>query len=46
MIPGPVTVFTNLITHFCTDQKKKQNITVQVIDNKETRQIGQIEFVK
>lgn len=45
-ITGPVTVYASLTTHYGTDQQETQNITVQLIDNKETRQIGQLEFEK
>ncbi len=45
-ITGPVTVYASLITHFGTDKQKTKNIAVQLIENKETRQIGQLEFEK
>ena len=43
-ITGPVTVYATLYTHYGTKQQQAKHITVQLTDNKETRQIGQLEF--
>lgn len=43
-ITGPVTIYATMTTHYGTDQEQTKPITVQLNDNKETRQIGQLEF--
>lgn len=43
-ITGPVTIYANLTTHYGTGQEKTKAITVQLKEDKETRQIGQLEF--
>jgi hypothetical protein len=45
-ITGPVTVYATLYTNYGTEQQETKYITVQLTDNKETRQIGQLEFEK
>ncbi|WP_167605889.1 VIT domain-containing protein [Maribellus sediminis] len=43
-ITGPVTIYATLFTNYGTEQQEAKHITVQLADNKETRQIGQLEF--
>ncbi|HET6556198.1 MAG TPA: VIT domain-containing protein [Prolixibacteraceae bacterium] len=43
-ITGPVTIYATMTTHYGTAQEQTKPITVQLVDNKETRQIGQLEF--
>ncbi len=43
-ITGPVTVYATLYTHYGTKEQQEKQIAVQLTDNKETRQIGQLEF--
>jgi len=45
-IAGPVTVYAKLYTHYGTPEQSEKSITIQLKDNKETRQIGQLEFYK
>lgn len=45
-ITGPVTIYASLFTHYGTQQQEMKRIALQVVDNKETRQIGQLEFVE
>jgi tetratricopeptide (TPR) repeat protein len=45
-ITGPVTVYATLFTHYGTDRQQNKNITVQLTNNKETIQLGQLEFDK
>jgi tetratricopeptide (TPR) repeat protein len=45
-ITGPVTVYATLFTNYGTKQQESKHITVQLTDNKESRQIGQLEFDK
>jgi hypothetical protein len=35
-----------LFTHYGTDRQQNKNITVQLTNNKETIQLGQLEFDK
>lgn len=43
-ITGPVTVYATLFTHYGTQQQKSKRIAIQLANNKETKQIGQLEF--
>lgn len=43
-ITGPVTIYANLTTHYGTSQQQTKAITVQLMETKETRQVGQLEF--
>lgn len=43
-ITGPVTIYATLYTNYGTPKQQMDRITVQVTDNKESRQIAQLEF--
>ncbi|MCZ4694489.1 DUF2135 domain-containing protein [Ancylomarina euxinus] len=43
-ITGPVTVYATLYTNYGKDNQEVKHIALQLVDNKETRQIGQLEF--
>ncbi|MDW3192642.1 MAG: DUF2135 domain-containing protein [Cytophagales bacterium] len=43
-ITGPVTIYATLYTNYGTAQQQMERIAVQVTDNKESRQIAQLEF--
>ncbi len=43
-INGPVTIYATLISNYGTKDQESKNISLQLVDNKETRQIGQLEF--
>jgi tetratricopeptide (TPR) repeat protein len=43
-IAGPVTVYAKLYAHYGTPEQSEKSLTIQLKDNKETRQVGQLEF--
>ena len=43
-ITGPVTVYATLCTNYGKETQETKHIALQLIDNKEVRQIGQLEF--
>ena len=43
-ITGPVTIYASLYTNYGKENEEKKQISLQLADNKETRQIGQLEF--
>ena len=43
-ITGPLTIYATLSTNYGRVNQKSEKIAVQLIENKETRQIGQLEF--
>lgn len=43
-ITGPVTIYANLYTNYGTPDEKRERITIQLTDQKESRQIAQFEF--
>lgn len=43
-ITGPVTVYATLFTRFGTSMQESEKIAIQLTQNKETKQIGQLEF--
>ena len=45
-ITGPVTIYATMYTHYGTPQEQVKSIAVQVTDQKESRQIAQLEFVE
>lgn len=43
-ITGPVTIYATLYTKYGTPEQQMERVAVQVTDNKESRQIAQLEF--
>jgi len=43
-IAGAVTIHATLSTHYGTKRERSKDIMIQLIDNKQTMQIGQLEF--
>ncbi len=43
-ITGPVTIYATLYTNYGTPEQQMERIAVQVTDNKESRQIAQLQF--
>lgn len=43
-ITGPVTIYAQLFTNYGTDKEEMKRLTIQLEDNKETHQIGLLEF--
>lgn len=43
-ITGPVTVYVTLYTNYGKTNQDVKHIALQLVDNKETRQVGQLEF--
>lgn len=43
-ITGPVTIYATLVTNYGTSKQQSKRIAVQLTDNKESRQIAQLEF--
>jgi len=43
-ITGPVTLYVTLYTKYGKTNQDVKHIALQLVDNKETRQVGQLEF--